>query len=173
MNRQVTLKRMRSSQTTPNIKDEMVDLHRVYFLEQIEEISLDIKKILLTEGYYPVPFKNSNEMLEYSMENPPSVYFVSVSQPDGIQAIQQIKREENLQHVFVIASGVKRSQGKMATEAGAEIYLPKPYIWRILPYTIHSLIFITNLNSNPSNQESNEVTLAFTPNAETIAEIQF
>jgi DNA-binding response OmpR family regulator len=154
------------------LRDEMQGLSTVYYLEQIEEISLDIKKILLTEGYYPVPYKDANELFEQSLEQIPAIFFISISHEDGLGLIKRIKAEEKLREIFVIASGVKKSGEKAAMEAGADVYLPKPYIWRILPYTIQSLIFIDNLQAIAQTKDA-DIKLMFTPGKETIAEIHF
>ena len=155
--------------------DEMHGKQKICYLEPKEEISLDLKKILLNEGFNPIGYKDYKELVEKSRLDIPNIILISVTEEQGYDCIKAIKEDEKLSTIFVIATGLLKNSEQKSYDAGSEVYFPKPYMWSVLPFLIRTLLFINSLRySEDVSNDMNEIKLSFTPTDPiTIAEINF
>jgi DNA-binding response OmpR family regulator len=156
------------------LRDEMYGRDRVMFYEPQEEVALDVKKVLLSEGFYPIGFKSASDLIANATENPPAIFYVCVTDTEGLDTVQRIREHENLHDIFILGGGIRKSDETKAYTAGVNIYIPQPYMWRILPFMIRTLIFMDTLRSiAPDTGSSGEIDLKLFPKEGTIAEVLF
>jgi len=146
----------------------------VYVFEPSEEVSLLIKQILIENNLNVVTFKSAKLMIEKAEGYSPNIFFISVNEEEGIQAIRTLKSHDVLQPIFVVGASVFKTGLQKASEAGADFYLPKPYVLRVLGYLMHALCFIQDLSMKASNVISRDgIHLNLDCKGDIIAEIRF
>ncbi len=154
--------------------DEVANRDKVFIFEPVEEIALEIKKILVAEHFYPIVFKETESFLKKLTTELPKILFVSIVEEEGFNLLKNISDNSNLKKIPIIASGILKRNEKEAYEVGADIYLSKPLIWIIMPFLIRTLIFINDLKeAAPDKSFAKEINLNFNSKSEVIAEIEF
>lgn len=155
------------------IKNQLKGRKLVYVFEEVEEIALDIKKILLQYGFLPSNYKNKEEMFASAKRIPPEVFFVSTIRKTNYDVIRDLKNDKYLSLIFVIASSIYKNSSDLAYKSGADFYIPMPYVWKRLPYLIRALTFINDLRYSEENPIKNDMEIDFSGKGKTIVEIRF
>jgi DNA-binding NtrC family response regulator len=155
------------------IKNQLKGRRLIYVFEPTEEINLDLKKNLMFAGFLPSTYKNKDEMIRDAENMHPEVFFISTIQKENYQIIQEIKQNPDLSYIFVIASSIFKKSPNRAYEAGADFYIPMPYVWKRLPYLIRALTFINDLRYSQEDVISEGMKINFSGKGETIVEIRF
>ncbi len=106
----------------------------------IEFLSYNLKK----EGYQVFSCSNGKEAVRLAIQLNPHLIFLDVMMPvmDGTEACRRIKQIHELQHslvIFLTARGEDYSQ-IAGFEAGADDYVSKPIMPRVLLSRIHALL---------------------------------
>lgn len=157
-----------------SIKDATNFLQKFYYYEPLEDVSLLIKQVLLTQQFHPVGFKDSEEFYNQCVKTPPPIAFVSMTS-EGKELIQRLKNNDRTQDTFLIAGDVYKKSKEIAYSLGADLYIPKPYIYRILSYIVHSIIFIMDLEIHSESYKNrlHDIKLNFDVAGNTLVEIFF
>lgn len=103
-----------------------------------------ISSYLKAKGYQMLLAKNGREALEQAQSKYPDLILMDIQMPemDGLEAIQQIRRNPNLANVPIIAFTALAMKGDRETclAAGANDYLSKPLKLKQLAATIQKLL---------------------------------
>jgi DNA-binding NtrC family response regulator len=156
------------------IKNQLKGRRLVYVFEPKEEINLDLKKNLMFAGFLPSTYKDKNEMINDALQlQPPEVFFISTINKAHYEIIKEIKSNKELSHIFVIAASLYKNSAEKAYEAGAEFYIPMPYVFKRLKYLIRALTFINDMRYSENSNLKNDFKINFSGKGETIVEIKF
>ncbi len=157
------------------IKSQLKGRRLIYVYETTEEISLDIKKTLMFAGFLPSMFKDKDEMILTAEELQPEVFLISTINSKNLEIIKEIKADKELSHIFVIGASIYKKSAEESYKAGADFYIPMPYVWKRLPYLIRALTFLNDLrySSEWSASVNNQFEINFSGKGETIVEIRF
>lgn len=156
------------------IKNQLKGRRLVYVFETKEEISLDLKKNLMFAGFLPSTYKDKNEMITDALQlQAPEVFFISTINKEHYEIIKEIKSNKDLSHIFVIAASLYKNSADKAYEAGAEFYIPMPYVFKRLKYLIRALTFINDMRYGENSDLKNDFKINFSGKGETIVEIKF
>jgi CheY-like chemotaxis protein len=103
---------------------------RVLLVEDFEDSRFSLSKLLQIEGYEVVEAVNGAEAIDLARSSRPDLILMDLTLPviDGISAARQIKQDERLEGVPIIAlSGhdLRELQAK-AIAAGCSDYITKP-----------------------------------------------
>lgn len=155
------------------IKNQLKGRRLVYVFEPVEEISLDLKKTLMFAGFLPSTFKDKDDMIRDALNMEPEVFFISTMDKRNYDIIKEIKSNKTLSHIFVIASSIYKKSPDRAYEAGADFYIPMPYVWKRLPYLIRALTFINDMRFSDEVSIKHGLEINFSGKGKTIMEIKF
>lgn len=157
------------------LKDENYGMHTVYLLEPNVVTQLEIKRLILMQGLYPVSFTSIDELISQSMESRPDFLLIGINSYKELDYIRKIKKHQSLNDIFVVVTGMLKNGAKIAYENGAEIYFAKPLVWKILPFITHTVIFINELRTHSDTKCDiiSEIKLNFDTKGDNIMELQF
>lgn len=121
------------------------DLHEyVLVAEDDEDVALLITQMLKNEGYCYHWAENGKEALEMIAENQPQLIITDIMMPqmDGIELIKNIRADENTNHIpiIVVSARTENNDRLIGLDAGAEVYLGKPFIPDELLIMVRKLI---------------------------------
>ncbi len=158
------------------LKDEMTGRRKIYVYETSIPISLEIKRLLLMQGFYPVSFSSIDELINTSIKEPPYIFFLCINNKEELEYIEKIKNNSHLKDIFVIASSMLKGGDTLAYDHKADIYFAKPLTWKVLPFIVLTVIFIYELRSasvEDDNISVEAIELKFNTSKDTIMEITF
>lgn len=172
-NRQVSIRKINKDRDYI-IKNQLKGRRLIYIYEPVEEIALDLKKNMMFAGFLPSTFKKKEEMIENAINyQPPEVFFISTMDKSNHELIKEIKEHEKLSHIFIVAASIYKKSAERAYHAGADFYIPMPYVWKRLPYLIRALTFINDLRYSKDYKFKSDLSINFSGKGETIVEIYF
>ncbi|MGK7890210.1 MAG: PAS domain S-box protein [Leptolyngbyaceae cyanobacterium] len=103
-----------------------------------------ISGYLKVKGYQIICAQDGQEAIDLACAHQPDVILMDVQMPgmDGLEAIQQIRQQESLQHTPIIAVTALAMKGdrERCLAAGADLYLSKPVRLRHLDSSIKELL---------------------------------
>lgn len=108
--------------------------HVPYILlaEDDPDVALLITEMLKHEGYEYMWAHDGREALEMMKGNVPQLVITDIMMPhmDGLQLMKALRADENLNHlpVIVVSARVDNDDRLAGIEAGAEVYLGKPFV---------------------------------------------
>lgn len=103
-----------------------------------------IVSYLEAKGYHVLLARNGQEAVELTQAESPDLILMDIQMPgmDGIEAMQQIRRDSRLVHIPIIAltALVMKGDRERCLEAGANDYLSKPVKLKQLAAMIHQFL---------------------------------
>ena len=122
----------------------------ILLVDDDEDIIEFLSYNLVKEGYKVITAKNGKQAIKKAIAYKPSLILMDVMMPkvDGISAVQEIRRIENLNKtiiVFLTARGEDYSQIS-GFEAGADDYVTKPIKPKVLISRIGALLRRSQVN---------------------------
>lgn len=112
------------------IPPELVVKKVVYLIDD-EKVSHDLFANIFEalKGYELKSFYSGTEALVALGQDPPRIIIVDVLMPDfdGVQVIKNIKANDKLKNIHIIATSGDISKKSDALAAGANVFLPKPF----------------------------------------------
>lgn len=121
------------------------DLHEyVLVAEDDEDVALLITQMLKNEGYCYHWAENGKEAMETIARKQPQLIITDIMMPqmDGIELIKKIRADENTNHIpiIVVSARTENNDRLIGLDAGAEVYLGKPFIPDELLIMVRKLI---------------------------------
>lgn len=121
------------------------DLHEyVLVAEDDEDVALLITQMLKNEGYCYHWAENGKEAMETIARKQPQLIITDIMMPqmDGIELIKNIRANENTNHIpiIVVSARTENNDRLIGLDAGAEVYLGKPFIPDELLIMVRKLI---------------------------------
>lgn len=121
------------------------DLHEyVLVAEDDEDVALLITQMLKNEGYCYHWAENGKEAMETIARKQPQLIITDIMMPqmDGIELIKNIRADENTNHIpiIVVSARTENNDRLIGLDAGAEVYLGKPFIPDELLIMVRKLI---------------------------------
>ena len=121
------------------------DLHEYVLLaEDDNDVALLITQMLNNEGYSYCWAQNGKEALEIIEQKHPQLVITDIMMPqmDGIELIKALRGNEETNHIPIIVVSARTENNDRLTglDAGAEVYLGKPFIPDELLMMVRKLI---------------------------------
>jgi len=115
---------------------------RILICDDDEEILLICAHILEKQGYEIHTSQHCNDILEIVKEISPDLILMDNRIPDsgGIIASQTLKKHEEFRHIPIVYFSANSDIKELATTAGADAFLPKPFELSQLEKVISSLL---------------------------------
>ncbi len=156
------------------ISKQLMGRRLVYVFEPVEEITLELKKNLMFAGFLPYNYKDRDEMVRDSHKRPPEVFIISTMDKKNYEIITQIKSDPKLSNIFVVSTSIFKSSEEESMDAGADFYIPMPYVWKKLPPLVRALTFINDIRQSDGNSlEEEGISINFSGKDDTLIEIIF
>ena len=143
------------NESTPATKDNTLinnnlqiwggDLHEYVLLaEDDKDVALLITQMLNNEGYSYCWAQNGKEALEIIDQKHPQLVITDIMMPqmDGIELIKALRGNEETNHIpiIVVSARTENNDRLAGLDAGAEVYLGKPFIPDELLMMVRKLI---------------------------------
>lgn len=104
----------------------------VLIAEDDQDVALLITQMLKNEGYCFKWVKNGKEAVEMIEERMPALVITDIMMPemDGLELIKAIKANEETSHlpIIIVSARTENNDRLAGFDAGAEVYLGKPFI---------------------------------------------
>jgi two-component system, OmpR family, response regulator MprA len=102
----------------------------VLIAEDDRSVRDSIQRALALEGYDVVTVKNGEEVLEYLTTNTVDVVMLDVMMPmlDGLTACRRLRARGDKTPIIMVTARAETSDRVSGLDAGADDYLPKPYV---------------------------------------------
>lgn len=118
--------------------------HKILIVDDEPNILLSLDFLMKKNGYQVFIARNGEEALTIALQEKPSVVILDIMMPkvDGYEVCQYIKRDSLLKHTHVIFLSAKSKEVDIqaAYEAGADLYLTKPFSTRTLVEKVGELL---------------------------------
>ena len=167
----------------PSSMNEEDDGHYILIAEDDPDVALLITEMLKAEGYSYAWAKDGQEAWEMMHDNMPELLITDIMMPrmDGLELMKKVREDESINHlpIIVVSARVENEDRLIGFEAGAEVYLGKPFIPNELLIRIRKLLEQRQLlknkfrlhigkaaNDGPSESETENVTLVTSANVE-------
>lgn len=116
----------------------------ILVVEDTPDVAQLIIEILKNKGYTTQWAKNGEEALEMMNDELPDLIVTDIAMPkmDGLTLCKNIRKDENMNHlpIVVVSARVEDKERIEGIEAGAEAYLPKPFLPEELLIMIDNLL---------------------------------
>ncbi|MBQ5626863.1 MAG: response regulator, partial [Bacteroidaceae bacterium] len=128
-----------------NLQTWRGDLHEYVLLaEDDNDVALLITQMLKNEGYSYCWAQNGKEALEIIEQKHPQLVITDIMMPqmDGIELIKALRGNEETNHIpiIVVSARTENNDRLAGLDAGAEVYLGKPFIPDELLMMVRKLI---------------------------------
>ncbi len=137
-----THKLVNSSTETNNSSTETSNY--ILVAEDDPDVAFLITEMLKEEGYEYVWAQDGQEALEIMDRQMPNLLITDIMMPrmDGIELIKNVRKDENKCHmpVIVVSARTEDADRLIGLEAGAEVYLGKPFIPEELMVRVRKLL---------------------------------
>ena len=124
-----THKLVNSSTETNNLSTETNNY--ILLAEDDQDVAFLITQMLKEEGYEYVWAQDGQEALEIMDKQMPNLLITDIMMPrmDGIELIKKIREEDDKRHlpIIVVSARTEDADRLIGLEAGAEVYLGKPF----------------------------------------------
>ncbi len=118
-----------SSTETNNLSTETSNY--ILVAEDDQDVAFLITEMLKEEGYEYVWAQDGQEALEIMDKQMPNLLITDIMMPrmDGIELIKKIREEDDKRHlpIIVVSARTEDADRLIGLEAGAEVYLGKPF----------------------------------------------
>ena len=103
---------------------------RVLIAEDDRAVRESLQRALFLEGYEVVPVKDGVEALEFLAENSVDVALFDVMMPniDGLTACRRLRSRGDRTPIMMVTARAETSDRVSGLDAGADDYLPKPFV---------------------------------------------
>lgn len=105
--------------------------HQIFIVDDSQIQLILLEKILTKEGFAVRAFLNGYKLLRALKDQRPSLIISDIDMPvlDAFDLIERVKRKTEKPEIpfFLISSNNDSSIRKKAREAGAEVFIQKPY----------------------------------------------
>jgi CheY-like chemotaxis protein len=100
----------------------------VLLVEDEEDIRVLLRTVLESEGYRVIEATTGKEAVSTAIETVPQLILMDISLPllDGLSATRQIKAEEGLRDVPIVAVSAYHTARRRAIQAGCSDLIGKP-----------------------------------------------
>ena len=108
-----------------------------------DEGILDMLELILEEtGYRIIPVKNSLEIYEEIEKQQPDLILLDLWMPvlSGDQVLRTLRKNPETQSLPVIVISASREGARIAQEAGADLFLAKPFDLETLVSTVQGMV---------------------------------
>jgi two-component system phosphate regulon response regulator PhoB len=118
--------------------------HRIFIIEDDEDIARLIQHNLLAAGYHVEAFVSGTNVLAQALREPPSLFLLDVMLPgtDGFDLCRQIRQNERLAKTPVIFLTAKSDESDRVKglELGGDDYITKPFSPRELVARVRTVL---------------------------------
>lgn len=132
----------------------------VLVAEDDEDVALLITQMLKNEGYCYHWSENGKEAMETIARKQPQLIITDIMMPqmDGIELIKNIRADENTNHIpiIVVSARTENNDRLIGLDAGAEVYLGKPFIPDELLMMVRKLIEQREILKNKYSKQIEE-----------------
>ena len=144
-----THKLVNSSTEITNSSTEITNLstetnNYILVAEDDQDVAFLITEMLKGEGYEYVWAQDGQEALEIMDKQMPNLLITDIMMPrmDGIELIKKIREEDDKRHlpIIVVSARTEDADRLIGLEAGAEVYLGKPFIPEELLVRVRKLL---------------------------------
>ena len=138
------VKRVENRNVTP-LTSKLTQGANVLIAEDNDDVATLIQNIFENNGYIARRASDGQEALEMLMnEDLPDLVISDIAMPrmDGLELIRHIREDETMNHlpIIVVSARVEDSERLEGLDAGAEVYLAKPFIVDELLLRAHKLL---------------------------------
>ncbi len=116
----------------------------ILIAEDDPDVALLITEMLKAEGYNYAWAKDGQEAWEMMHDNMPELLITDIMMPrmDGLELMKNVRNDESINHlpIIVVSARVENEDRLIGFEAGAEVYLGKPFIPNELLIRIRKLL---------------------------------
>lgn len=114
-------------------KSSVTNGAKVLIAEDNEDVARLIQNIFQNNGYITTIAHDGQEALDFLVANElPDIVISDIAMPrmDGLELIRQIRADDTMNHlpIVVVSARVEDSERLEGLDAGAEVYLAKPFI---------------------------------------------
>lgn len=120
----------------------MTEKHVVVFDD--DEDLLDIFKFLFEDkGWHVTSFSDCAQVIDRVRDNRPDLILMDnwIPPAGGVAATQSLKSELDLKHIPIILLSANNDVQDLASKAGSDAYLPKPFQFAKLQQMAEELVF--------------------------------
>ena len=118
--------------------------HYILLAEDEPDVALLITEMLKAEGYSYAWAKDGQEAWEMMHDNMPELLITDIMMPrmDGLELMKKVRGDESINHlpIIVVSARVENEDRLTGFEAGAEVYLGKPFLPNELLVRIRKLL---------------------------------
>lgn len=116
----------------------------ILIAEDDPDVALLITEMLKAKGYTYAWAKDGQEAWEMMHDNMPELLITDIMMPrmDGLELMKKIRNDESINHlpIIVVSARVENEDRLIGFEAGAEVYLGKPFIPNELLIRVRKLL---------------------------------
>ncbi|MFT2008420.1 response regulator transcription factor [Pontibacter sp. 13R65] len=117
---------------------------KVLIVDDEPGILMSLEFLMRKSGYHVFIARNGTEAMESIDKEQPQVVILDLMMPDvdGYEVCRYLRRKEGMDFtkVIIISAKTKEEDIKSAYEAGADLYLPKPFSTRLLVDKVKQLV---------------------------------
>ena len=128
----------------PSSVSEEDEGHYILLAEDDPDVALLVTEMLKAEGYSYAWAKDGQEAWEMMHENMPELLITDIMMPrmDGLELMKKVRDDESINHlpIIVVSARVENEDRLIGFEAGAEVYLGKPFLPNELLIRIRKLL---------------------------------
>lgn len=130
----------------------------ILVVDDDEALAEAVKMILEDEGYEVLTAFGSKHADQLIQEQCPDLIVLDYRLPgeNGLSIAQRLKQSASTQRVPIVMISASYSIQKPAMEAGADVFLPKPFSFNTLLSTISKFLQFKNVQTNGARVSENE-----------------
>ncbi len=110
--------------------------NKVLVNEPNEQMVAFVKRIFICEGFEIDFFTNLANLKDKCQISLPDLLYVGLDNENELELVKQIKSDKRLSKVTLIVAGMSKGSENKSLESGADIYIPKPLLFKKLPVLI-------------------------------------
>jgi len=116
----------------------------ILLAEDDPDVALLITEMLKAKGYSYAWAKDGQEAWEMMHDNMPELLITDIMMPrmDGLELMKKVRNDESINHlpIIVVSARVENEDRLIGFEAGAEVYLGKPFLPNELLIRVRKLL---------------------------------
>lgn len=116
--------------------------HRILLVDDDQDLIRGACLRLQAAGYEAIEAHNGRDGLAAALEQPPDAILLDVQMPemDGIEALAELQAQESTKNIPVVMLSASISEQQKALDAGARIFVKKPYQGNSLVEVVRSAL---------------------------------
>lgn len=136
-------------------------MHKIYLVDDDENILTSVSMFLENEGYDVKCFHDGVSALEVLKNEPPDLAVFDIKMPrmDGLELLRRLRQTSNLPVIFLTSKDDELDEA-IGLSVGADDYITKPFSQRLLAERIKAILrraSLTNIEMPMPNENDQKV----------------